>query len=536
MNKPLNLKTTWPYGIASLLIILGPTLLGWITTPSGYHFTGAVANHNDFSAYLAAMRQGRNGHWFYQFNFSPENWQPQMMLVVYMLTGKITPAGLSYAGWTGWLRAASLLLTFWVYGKWAKILFSEEPRKQWTTWLLLVFGGGIGWLLWPLLTMAGYENAAMLFPDISDPGWTLGLIGANAPHYMLGLFLETLFFVCFWRVVQKREWKWVWAAAGSALLLGLVYVYNSVVLFAVIGLYALLEAWKKRGIPLEFWVKCAVIVTPLLPLLFYYGYWVNRDPAWAQYVSGAHNFIPPPTWYSLIFGMGIVGLLAVFGAQHWQKTNKEPLLLFWVVGNFLVMYLPILQYSGRFLLGFWVPVATLAAYGLEEVILPRAQTQKWYTHFSKLTPTPYESLRRVLIILTLPSGIIVTLLLAKNVLLQKEFPYYMPSSEVQAMEWLAEHSNPKTDLVLAYYPVGNYFPVLSDTRVFMGQFFLTVNFDEKLTLVETFWEPKTSNQWRQTFIDEWQITYIYQGAYENSLYENDHQIIPIWIYQVSSRS
>ena len=114
----------------------------------------------------------------------------------------------------------------------------------------------------------------------------------------------------------------------------------------------------------------------------------------------------------------------------------------------------------------------------------------------------------------------VAIFLVKNVSAQPDFPFYLPKSEIQAMEWLAEQTDPQTDLVLAYYPTGNYFPVLSDTRVFMGQFFMTVNFDEKLRQVEHFWQDDTSDSWRQAFLTEWHITYIYQGRYENALHQD----------------
>ena len=499
-------------------LVLGPFLLAWLLTPADYIFSGALANNNDFSAYIAAMRQGADGYWLFHFNFSPEAWQPQLMLPIYMITGKIVPDAYGYVVWLSVMRVIALGLTLLVFGAWVRLIFPAAPGKQWVAWLLMVFGGGLGWLLWPLANFAGYPNSASLFPDITDGGWVLGLIGANAPHYMLGLFLETLFFLCFWRVTQGAGRKWYWAASVTAIMLGLIYVYNTTVLFATVGLYLLWSAWEERRIPWRKWLDAGLILAPVLPQLYYYGYWVNRDPVWAQYVVGSHNRIPPPPWYALLWGAGLVGILAGLGIHKWWIKKQNPLLVFWIVGNLLVMYVPIVQFSGRFILGLWVPLATLAAFSLEEVVLPWMRQRNWYSHFIRFTPTPYETLRRLILILSMPSGLIVAFFLVKNVSLQPDFPFYLPKSEVQAMTWLAGQADPQTDLVLAYYPAGNYFPLLSDTRVFMGQFFMTVNFDEKLGQVELFWRDDTPDIWRQALIKKWQITYVYQGRYENMLH------------------
>jgi hypothetical protein len=124
----------------------------------------------------------------------------------------------------------------------------------------------------------------------------------------------------------------------------------------------------------------------------------------------------------------------------------------------------------------------------------------------------------------MPSGLLIAFFFLQNIIIQPEFPVYMPKNEIQAMNWLSEKTNEQTDLILAYYPVGNYFPRLSDTRVFMGQFSMTVNFKEKLTQVEKFWKLDTPDSWRLAFVRKWGITYIYQGKYENALHQGE--IIP----------
>jgi hypothetical protein len=96
----------------------------------------------------------------------------------------------------------------------------------------------------------------------------------------------------------------------------------------------------------------------------------------------------------------------------------------------------------------------------------------------------------------------------------------MARSEKMAMTWLVDNTT-EQDLVLAYYPVGNYLPVLGNVRVFMGHFGFTLNFSEKADQVEQFWDASTSDAWRQAFIEQWQITHIYQGQYERQIMQEE---------------
>lgn len=115
----------------------------------------------------------------------------------------------------------------------------------------------------------------------------------------------------------------------------------------------------------------------------------------------------------------------------------------------------------------------------------------------------------MMLFLTMPSSLLVMLLFIQTVSLQRDFPFYIPQGEVRVMEWLTSQTNPENDLVLTYYPTGYYFPIFSDTDVFSGPFFLTVDFDIKENLVEKFRQTETTN--------DWGITHIYQGKYENTL-------------------
>lgn len=517
-----SIALTWrmvlPWMVVALFASQLPYLIGWLASPTGWVFSGILANHNDFSAYIAAMRQGAEGQWLFHFNFSPEFWQPKLMLPLYIMAGKlIGPFSQAFVFWFNVLRSLAFLVTIVCLLLWVNEVLPARGRLRLTAWLLIVFGGGLSWIVWP--ATAGLGVPFTYFPDISMPEFTTFLISINPPHYMLGLGLEVLLFSCVLKMTRgSNGLKWAFAGAMAALGLGLVYVYHSAVVGAVIGVYLLGLVWQQGKIPWRIWVYGGIVVAPLFPLLFYYGYWVNRDPAWASYVNSGLNEISPPPILGLLIGFGLLGILAVIGLRRWIKTGQSLFVPIWLVVNLVLIYVPIVQYSGRFTLGLIVPVGTLAAYGLEEVLLPWLRERPFYQRLGRLTPTPYDTLRRVFLLLTIPAVLIVTLSLTQNVALIRDFPNYMPSGELKAARWLAENSSAE-DVVLAYYPISNYLPSVADSRVFAGQFFLTLDFEEKTSQVEQFWDGATADSWRESFLEEWGITYIYQGRYEEQIME-----------------
>lgn len=526
----LDLRSLLPWMALASLLILGPYLVAWLATPPEMVFTGTLANHNDLASYLSAMRQGGEGRWLYEFKFSPEVWQPVLYLPVYMVTGKVAAVfGGPLELWFNLLRLPALLVAFLGLLFWVRQVFPGRRRLQLVAWLLIVFGGGISWLAWPL---ANYFSLPLSsFPDLSMPEWTTLLIAVNAPHYLLGMGLEAVAFGCILRL--SRSWhrrRWTVIGAAATLLLGLTYAYNSAVVVPVLVLYLLSLAVSRRRVLGQIWLHLALVVLPLFPLLFYYGYWVNRDPAWAAFVSGSLNKIPPPPLSGLVIGLGLLGLFAGVGLVIWVRHKEEWLVPLWLVGNLSVMYVPFVAYTGRLALGVIIPVGTLAAYGLVETTIPWLEDATIYSAFARLSPTPSETFLRSFLLLMVPSTLMASLLMVQNSLVRQEFPNYMVAKDRAVAAMLATHTD-QSDVVLAAYPVGNYLPTADDAHVFLGQLTMTLHFEDKLAQMERFYAADTPLSWRHAFLEKWCIDYVYQGTYERQLMDGALEVPGEVVYQ-----
>jgi len=520
------------------LIILGILLIGiipfliveWLTPP-GKYFGGALINQDDMSVYLSAIRQGMDGNWLFNFTFSPESIQPRLTYPIYILLGQLIGiVGGDSLIWFHGFRVIGGLFTIFAFCYWVRVVFPGKKVSQTTALLLLAFGSGVGWILTPIIPVD-----SLLLADINFPEWNLITSLLNSPHFVLGIGLEVLFVGAFIQSELEEKWKdFILIGIFSAIGIGLDHPFLIPTLGIVVGIYRIWLAIRERQIPWKYWLVTLLIIMPFLLYLLYYGIAALTDPMWeTSHIQ--NNVIEPPPPLGLLIGNGLLGLFALLGIKDWFKQNRTPLIPIWAVVNSIIIYAPV-PFSGRFILGLFIPITTLAAFSLEEIILPNLQKATFFPRFSKLTRTPYETLRRIFIILTLPSTLLVTLWVIRNATTNRDFPFYYPSEEIQAAVWLAENTD-EEDIVLAYYPMGNYLPREISGKVFLGHLNLTIDLGGKLEDINTFWDEDTPQEWREGFLHRWKITTIYLGGYENSIiaspivppgkvvYQNNHVTI-----------
>jgi hypothetical protein len=490
-----------------------PFLVAWNLTPPDKVFSGALINPDDLSVYLSAIRQGIEGEWLFSFTFSPEALQPRFTYPLYIALGHlIGVVGGNPLIWFHGYRLLCGILTILALYYLVRVIFAEEIKTQKTALILLAFGSGIGWMLTPFIPVD-----SLLLADINVPEWGLTTALLSSPHFILGIGLEVLWMGILVRLEQIETNK-ILLLGGifSAIGIGLDYPFHIPTLGLVIGVYLVWIAIRERQIKWDKQLTILVIISPFLLYLIYYGVAALTDPLWeVSHVQS--NLIDPPPPLGLIIGSGLLGFFAILGIKTWFRQKRTPLIPIWAAVNLLIIYFPV-PFSGRFILGLMIPITILAAFSLEKVILPSLQASTFFARFSKLTPTPHETLRRSFIILTLPTTLLITLWLIRNSLTTKDFPLYYPADEIKAVEWLAENTG-EEDIILAYYPMGNYIPRHILGKVFLGHLNLTINLDEKLEAIENFWDEETSQEWREKFLEKWEITIIYQGRYEKLLSE-----------------
>lgn len=496
-----------------LLALIGlPYLVAFLFPPEGMTFLGSFGNADDTSAYLSAMREGARGGWLRHYPFTSEPHEPALYFPFYVLLGKVF--GPSLAVFHGARLVCTLLLVLAIY-RLAFVLFPDRLTRR-TALLLTLFSGGLGWLL----VLIGVADRFITPLDIRWPQTTTFLGCFISPHVTLGTALQLAVFLLFLlsqRAGPAKRVLYTLLAALAHLGVSLVLPYSVVNVSAVLIAYSFVLASKAKGDALEPLRRACLILGPVVPISLYYLVLFRAIPFWARaFMTMKAETSPHP--FTLALGYGIVALLAVAGVVSLRRGDVSSLDLFlptWVGVNLVVIYLPV-KHQFRFAQGFHVALCFLAAAGLCHWLLPKLHNSSLLRWLARHGPHPELRLRNVLIILTMPSSLMVSLLGLKILATEHYFPYFLPNDEVAAVSWLGERVSFE-DVVLSSYAAGNYIPAHTDSRVFLGYRFETLDWEKKRDLLIEFYNSETEDEFRRRLISTHGITYLYHGPEERTL-------------------
>jgi len=526
-QKPLPWETAMPclsrtelykataVAILALAISCLPYALGYGFAPSGWDFSGFIINAEDSYIYLAAMQQGAQGAWRFRLLYTPEDHPGAFLYLFYLLLGHLStltglPLILTYHLARLVCGLALLMVAYFFIA-----FFIRQRAVRWIAYLLVCFSSGLGWLVLLISpTPPGgispidfwLMDAYTFFSVLLFPHFSLAMVS------LLVVFMATLLY---FRTEQVRCLMW----AGVALWV--LFLINPkilpVVAAALVGHWLLLLGLR-RTLPWREIRGLVVLGLSLIPWLVYYGYVLLSDPVFGLLIKQDITLSPPPLYYAL--GYGLVFLLAIGGAIHVarQRREREFFLLAWPLAAILTLYLPF-QTQRRMVTGLHIPLCTLASLGLFKYVLPTVYHSRVSRAISRALSYDRRRLRlfilNLIVVATFPSNLY--LLASSSLAALQGYPaLFHTEAENQAIDWLAENSQP-TDTILCSYWVGNYIPARIGHRVFWGHWNLTIDFVSKRRLAEAFFQSQTDDATRRELLQTYDIAYLFYGPQERAL-------------------
>jgi uncharacterized membrane protein len=217
----------------------------------------------------------------------------------------------------------------------------------------------------------------------------------------------------------------------------------------------------------------------------------------------------------LPFILAIVTAVLSVRDAHLRRTDPAgPLLadaeLFvgvWFVAGWALTYVPT-DFQIHMLNSWQVPIGLLATVGLFRYVRP-ALEQRWGTGRMATLVVP------VFIVLILLTNLYLWMWRFVD-LNRYDYPYYLYRDEMAAMEWLADHS-PLEAIVLSSYDTGRYVPALSGRRAFLAHWAQTLNFYDKRTRVERFFDAGVDDAERLETLQTFGVDYVLCGPAEQAL-------------------
>lgn len=472
--------------LLSNLLTRGPDLIKTMSAPPDKWFTGQASWFDpwDINLYLSAIGWGRRAGILFENLYDTTASIKIPIFFLYTLLGKIlapfdfSNAFIFHLG--ALIFSLGLGITIW----WLLKIFLEEERDQRIAFIIILLGGGLGWLFFP----------NWVLPDLGLSNFTLARsLSMSAEAASLILLLISI--GAFYLSVTRSQNKLLILGTLTCFLMLSFHPYNLIPLTAVFSVFGAYH-WLKTGSKNFLKVLTLLVITGW----FYYlllGKELLTNPSFA---GQAGQNQPSPSLILMILGWGILSPLILMAL--WQKSeNKATLFLkIWFVAQLTTFYLPF-HFQKLLIRGLWVPAVILAVLGFRVLV----NKFKWN----------YAWVVALLLILTTFSTIFMTY--------QRLFEtpqnrwIYLTQAEGQIIEYLKNHEE-NEEGVLASYRLANIIPAHTSKRVFAGHEFQTPNFGERIFQVNQFYAGKMDEgQAKKFLLEEAKVKWVFWGPDEKAI-------------------
>ena len=512
--------------VAAVAFVQIPYVLGYALAKPGTEFTGLMINVDD-GTYVSSIRQGIEGAWLYRSPFTTEERAPVFIEVFYLALGHLARA-LNLSAVAMWHVArivADMVLFAAIFGFVASFL--RLPAQRLVAYLLALFSAGFDLWRFAFDPPSSFEAVPI---DLRIPEAHIFYSALTFPHFAFGIALVLITFGLLLRVLtmppSPRQWLLAFGAGLGNFLIGIVYPFLIYLMIAVAGAYYIFLAWRQRRILWREAVTLFVAFAVPAPLFLHYQVALTTNPVLQMWNAQATTLSPNPIHFLLTYTPLLPFALLSLRTIAQMDEHRKRVMVFlwvWVCAVALLLYTPITQ-QRRFVEGVQVPLAILATLGLFEVALPWLARTRVFIGLSQRPGYSVAGLQRLIIVamVALASLSSAYVWLSSVVLLGfvQPYPFFRPSAEIQAMDWLRVHSAPEENVIASYW-TGSFLPSRADNSVFIGNRYETVRFEDKQRMSEKFFSAGADDAWREALLREYHIAYVFWGRGERDLGDFD---------------
>lgn len=502
MKKYFDKEHQWVliFSLFFLLILSIPYILGYFSQTANLKFSGFIFGVEDGNSYIAKMLSGANGAWLFKSPYTPFEQNGFLAFFPYILLGKLTSApGLHE-------QLVSIFHIYRILGGMLCCLaiydfislFLKEEKSRRIALLLIVAGGGVGWIGVFGLKFQGYNGLPLEFYSPEAFGF-LSFLGI--PHLLVArallLWGMTAYFKnsnhtylsglkngLFWFILgffQPLTIVIGWAILGIFLLVKniLLSIRNKIQFFRI----------AKQDIAYYLGVITSSSVFVLYTVISF-----EIDP----FLNGwqAQNIIlsPPPIDFLLAYGLMLI--IGFWGLKNYIKIDSEKatFLIVWIVFGLLFAYFPY-NLQRRLTEGVWVVIVVSAL----------------------LLYDNKKAIRKRFLFVIVPSLLSSLILFVggMGVVFDQQTPVFNFENNIQLFQKIdAEEKYP---VVLASHASGNVIPAYAAVRVVVGHGPESIQADVLEPAVEKFFQSGIDENWRVEFIKKYHIRYVFWSDEERKL-------------------
>lgn len=491
--------TVWGYALLISLVMLIPYIVGVLSTPDGWQYSGAITVPDgakvDYYSHMAKMWQGAAFDFDNNLLFTHEQHAglPTVQLFYYLLGAIATLTTLDFPTiyhLAQFIFTFTMILAIWAFAS----RYLETNGERWVAMWFATIVLGWSWILF------------FLAPDlVTQPERTpielwlfdaYNLLGVLAfPHFPAAVTLLLIGFLTFDSWLHRPQHRYIAILTLVLLADAIIQPYVVLMTFLIFGLMTGYHWLVKKSIRLT---DVLWLIFPALAhggIAVYQYLLISGDPVWATFTAQNQTHSPPPIYYVL----GYLPLLIpiALGWRHIiaavKRDDRWLLPISWVIVVIFLLYLPF-PTQRRYLLGVQTPLAVIAALGWYRVVLVRI-VESWRP-FANI---PYIAAGSLALLMMLFAN-------TMGVSRPDSAPgVYYSADELAASDWIRNHTA-VDDLILTTFDwdtsgSGGQVVAMTGRRVYAGHWIETKDFDAKRLQLMTFYDPTTDDEWRQTFLE-----------------------------------
>jgi hypothetical protein len=326
--------------------------MGFSLQNDNYEFSGFIIGVGDGNSYLAKMMLGANGEWLFT---TPYTAYPQMKFFAffpYLLLGKLA----------GNPEQTLQLITLFHLFRWVGIvflifetfrfssIFVKDRNTSLLITVLLVFGGGLGWLA---IIFPGMVNYRLPLEFYSPE--TFGFLSVfSLPHLLFARAFLYKSFRTLLLIVDKPNFsiKQFLLSGSSLLLSGIFQPINLFIGCFVMGIFFLVKSIREKAYSINI-KKYILWIIPASPLFFYNFFSFLFDPYLSTWQDQNRIISPPVIDYLLAYGVGVIILILVYKRGLSHQINNRLFLNIWIILIPVLIYFPV-NIQRRLTEGVWL--------------------------------------------------------------------------------------------------------------------------------------------------------------------------------------
>ncbi len=455
--------------VIGLLVIAAnlPYMVGALNAPEGGAFSGNAfaQTHVDYNSQLARMQHGLRGQWGMTLLFTPEEHPPQLVQPFYTGLGQFARlTGLSLVAVYHLGRLAGMILMWWAIWQFMARTLLEE-RLRWWAFLLATVVGGLGWVLYLIAPAQAADLAPIEFWLLD--AYTL-LAALTFPHFPFAVATLIGYALLLDRWLARPGWRLGLGLALLSAAIGLLQPFDLLLTALLTAVLAIFH-WGRGQISIRQGLGLIPAAAVHAGLVIYYAAAFESHPVWRAFTAQNLTLSPPPIYYLLGYAWLLIpagmGLAALWRARDGRLLlPRERLLLpvMWVLLVVLLVYAP-LGMQRRFLMGVQVPLAALAALGLEDL------RRRW-----AVRPTRWRLLMTGGLALAAVTHLLFILSAVMLANPEDRPQLFLDADALAAHDWLRDQ--PDDAVIFSTFETGGPVAGFTGRRVFIGHWIETMDF------------------------------------------------------------